>query len=1018
MPLRLVRSASNRVLWDACADRFLTAVGESPGPRHHPAHLWITQRELRDSLLEKAHSRGVYGWLAPPLSFFSELPQRFGIAGKPTGLLTRRRMVARIAVAHAGRLGIGVSSDPGIIRGHMMDGVLGELLPEGVSPARLERGLEAVAGDDFARRRNDWLVSVYRDYLKELGDLGQFDPRSVHALLAEAIDHGGLSDAIGGAGVLHVYGLHTTRSRERLLTSLARQADVDVVLYTIAEDEPSEWDELQQRLDLEVEILPVETPAAPLVQPAPDALREYSWVALQVKRKLVEDGLEPHHVAVVAREGREDTRRACAALEAAGIPCTARIRMPLNEIGALKALLEVFRGAASGWGYRPLRNLLTSPYFRTGIDLRAIDHVARFGRPSGLAGWGAAISRLAGIKEEDTSREARDITVHHERLRKDAGRLEKLSAELARLDDSRSEADWVELTMSLIADGILGLRMRASRPVGGRWDLVRFDQRGLRQMERLLKEWSELDLPPDPLTAEEWYRLLQRLLEANELALSTPGQKGVQVVEAQEAVLIPYRAVFVTHANDGNFPRTLASRGVLMEEERNTLRTSGLPIADRETNLRRERTLWNGSVQGEEVVMSYRTTDPSGTPLLPSMMVPEHDADTELPRSWDPIAGRSGTPEVTSPEQERRLAAINLRQTAKSGEPVTVADTVSLRRAIVAAHGEVRRGVRDRRGDASALPNPWQGELREPYVLDQIDRRYGPEHVWSVSQLEAYAASPFVFLVNRVLRLQEVEEADEETSALQFGGIAHDILKEFYDAAIEALPSAFDAEAAAIFERVTTAVFSEREAAGEWLGLPILWHHTRDEIRDRVREYLTWELEYMAAKNERPVWCELELGTPDAPMKLSGYDSDGTFQTILLYGRVDRVDRVVRKGVEAYSVLDYKTSSVPSARGYTDGSVLQGALYLHALEELKGVPIGSGRYRPIRRPGKPAAGCEVKGTSDDYRTAIQIAFTIPARIRQGLFEPAVAASRDWAFWDPGIDVTRTRMRIEGSRFHG
>src|SRR5690606_7329579 len=142
-------------------------------------------------------------------------------------------------------------------------------------------------------------------------------------------------------------------------------------------------------------------------------------------------------------------------------------------------------------------------------------------------------------------------------------------------------------------------------------------------------------------------------------------------------------------------------------------------------------------------------------------------------------------------EQARRLAAIRLRQTADEGAPVAATDVVALRRAIVAAYGEVRRGVRDRRGQASSLPNPWQGELREPSVLEELARRFGDAHVWSVSQLEAYAVSPFIFLMNRVLRLQEVEEADEETSALLFGGIAHDILRSFYDEVIPALPPAF-----------------------------------------------------------------------------------------------------------------------------------------------------------------------------------------------------------------------------------
>ncbi len=691
--------------------------------------------------------------------------------------------------------------------------------------------------------------------------------------------------------------------------------------------------------------------------------------------------------------------------------------MPLSEIGALKAILELFRGAAAGWSYRPLRNFLTSPYFRTRVDLRAIDYAAKLGRPDGLTGWAAAIARLADIRKNDDSREARDIAVHHERLQKDAERLEVLAVELSDLGESRPEAEWVALTTSLVVEGILGMRKLASKPVGERWDLVRFDQRGLRQLERLLREWSELELSPEPLTTEEWYRLLQRLLEANELALSTPGQKGVQVVEAQDAALIPYDALFLTHANDGNFPRIQTSRGVLTEDERNILRADGLPISDRETSLRRERTLWSASVQAAEVIITYRTTDPVGTPLLPSMLVPHHEPDTELPRSWEPVAGL-GAPEVTSPEQERRLAAIRLRQTAHDDEAVPVADIEMLRRAIVAAQGEVRRGVRDRRGDAATAPNPWQGEIRDPFVLDEIARRFGPEHIWSVSQLEAYAASPFIFLINRVLRLQDLEEADEETSALLFGSIAHDILRDFYEAAIPALPPAFDTEASAIFERTASRVFAAREASGEWLGHPALWPHTRQEIQDRIRAYLEWELEHMSNKGEQPVSCEVELGNGETPAVLDGFDLFDAPQKLLFTGRVDRVDIVRKRGGESYHVLDYKTSSIPSASGYADGSVLQGALYLHALQHLRNLPIGSGRYRAIRRPGKPANGCSIKAGDGAYDQAIRIAFSIPARIRQGLFEPAVADSRKWLPWDPGIETTRTRALVGGNRFDG
>jgi RecB family exonuclease len=1020
MPLRLVRSASNRTLWEACADRFLEQVAGNPGPGGHRAHLWITHRGLRDSLLERAHDRGIEGWLAPPISFFSELPERFRLPGRPVGLLTRRRLVARLAAEHAERLGIGTAENRGVVRGHMMDGLLGELLPEGVEPGGLAESLRAVAGDDFARRRNEWVAAVYRDYLARLDEAGWFDPRSVHALLAAAIDGGGLVAAVDGAPELHVYGLHGLRSRRRLVTALARQREVRASMYVLREDEPGEWDELAEALGLEVEDLAHEgDPSTPFVQPAPDSLREYRWIAAQVKRRLV-DGVRPREIAVVARQGREDTRRACTALEAAGVPCTARVRVPLCDIGALKALLELLRGVATDWSYRPLRNVLASPYFRTALDLRGVDFAAGQRRMEGLTAWADALEQLARGLDAGGNGDLRDLNVHPDRLQRDADRLRELAEELAPLSSPRPEREWVEETIRLVRQGVLDLRKRACRPVGDRRDVVRFDQRGLRHLERLLGEWAELDLPDDPLSVAEWHRLLERVLEGHELALSTPGQKGVQVVEAHDAALTPFRVLFLAHANDREFPRTESPGGMLLEEERVVLRRAGLPVADRELSLRRERTLWRAVVQGD-VAITYRTTDPQGTPLLPSLMVPAHDPSRELPRSYEPVAGEGdeGRDGVVSPEEDPRLAAYRLRQAAETGEPVPVADPDALRHAIVAAWGETSRGVGDATGRVVAAPNPWHGELRDPYVLERIGDRYGPDHVWSQGQLEAYSTCPFIFLLDRVLRLRDTGEAEEETTPLTFGGVAHALLQRFYDVAKDALPPSFDPGAARLFHRVADEVFQQHTTAGEWVGLPVLWRYSREEIRTKVREYLEWELEHLAGKGERPVWCELKLEEGGDPLRLVGQDLGGSRQVMRFTGFIDRVDAQGAGDAAVYHVLDYKSSSVPARKGLGDGTVLQAPLYMEALARLKRVPVTKARYRAIKSPGRPQNGCQVVAGTPEYEHALRIAFSIPARVRAGLFEPVMAASAKWAFYHPGVEVTRGRPQLEeGSRFHG
>jgi len=231
MPVRLIRSDSNSVLWAAFAESFLEATRGHPGPAGHAAFAWLTHRTQRDALLQEAARRGCPGWLAPPLAFFSELRRMFGIEARPVGILTGRMLVSRLAARHGSEHGLGMDGGRGPGGVHMLDGVLSELLPEGVEPGHLRRALGELVGDEFTERRNAWVADTYEAFLRELDRRGLYDPRSIHAMVARRIESGDLVRAIGGARTLHVYGLTSLRARRRLMTALASQEAVDVVVY-------------------------------------------------------------------------------------------------------------------------------------------------------------------------------------------------------------------------------------------------------------------------------------------------------------------------------------------------------------------------------------------------------------------------------------------------------------------------------------------------------------------------------------------------------------------------------------------------------------------------------------------------------------------------------------------------------------------------------------------------------------------------------------------------------------------
>jgi hypothetical protein len=99
--------------------------------------------------------------------------------------------------------------------------------------------------------------------------------------------------------------------------------------------------------------------------------------------------------------------------------------------------------------------------------------------------------------------------------------------------------------------------------------------------------------------------------------------------------------------------------------------------------------------------------------------------------------------------------------------------------------------------------------------------------------------------------------------------------------------------------------------------------------------------------------------------------------------------------------------------------LLQAPLYAEALRQSAGLDVVRARYRALKTPGKPQNGAAIAVDTPPYTDALAIAFSIPGRVHDGLFEAVMAASSEWATWDPDLSVCRTQAVLEeGSRFDG
>jgi len=388
----------------------------------------------------------------------------------------------------------------------------------------------------------------------------------------------------------------------------------------------------------------------------------------------------------------------------------------------------------------------------------------------------------------------------------------------------------------------------------------------------------------------------------------TPGKVAILDPLALRARRV--RALFICGLQEGEFPAPARPRPMLAEEERRRLaEVSGLWLGEREDTLAAERYLLYAAVSRPEelLVLSWHTADDDGAPVARSLFVDDvcdlFDESLTLQRVRRPL-GAVGWHEFRDP-----------------------APTYA-------------------RPDG---PEP----LRDEELLKELQA-----HTWSASSLEVWISCPVRWLIERMLR---AEDLNPDPEPIARGGLAHAALKDTLEELKRETGSA----------RLTPARLARARELLQWAlrqneaKFPL---STALERRPGVRRRLEVDLErYLehAAQADSPLEPSyLELGFGFASNDEKGEGSElGAFDLgggVMLRGRVDRVD--VSAGGEAV-VYDYKGRDAPPAGKWGAQGKVQIALYMRAVEGLLGLKVAGGFYQPLTGADLRARGV-LDGDSD------------------------------------------------------
>ena len=635
-----------------------------------------------------------------------------------------------------------------------------------------------------------------------------------------------------------------------------------------------------------------------------------------------------------------------------GIPANITDRYSLDQSPVVVAILSLLQVWQNDFRQRDVMRALSSPYFDFASDGYAIDAgnlykiSSRLKISVGKEWWKKRIDeRLVYVvremkiaeddfEEENLRRENRD-------LQKARHNIEKLERLLAKFEGNLTPLEFRSHLMEIIDE--LGVRRKILKAHGILSDeQIEVDIRAFEKFVSLLDEFIGILSFERSLgvtrSGESAAAPLRFYLEELRIAVSQVRynirQKygyGVYVTSLGETRGLDFDVMFVPGLVDGEFP-PLYEPDIFLSSDRQHRK--------RRYHLTEHRYLFYQGVTNysEHLYLSYPRRE-GDVEIVPSSFVESflkvvncEDWRTGVPTSLlDPVYSENELLERFGGQVRRVLIE-------KMPHPRIEGISPSL--AMVCEHVQFAIEVEQSRMSTHDLPE-YEGKIfGKLHAAERKKLAHIGDRVFSVSHLESYGACPFQYFVSRVLRLDTPEDLETGLSAMERGGVVHEILFEFYVKRREQkVPPLFECSDSEYQKAVEDLLQLAKSKLDDLYVPDPLWQIEREELLGgqngpgALREFM--EVERNRKLAVKPAYFEVAFG-PRAGSKRSTdpelrWDEPITAGTVKMRGRIDRLDI----GGDIFTIIDYKTGShQPGMKDILAGTSLQLPLYLYAVERI------------------------------------------------------------------------------------
>ncbi len=642
------------------------------------------------------------------------------------------------------------------------------------------------------------------------------------------------------------------------------------------------------------------------------------------------------------------------------IPANITDRARLDRSPLYLAFNALFDLAEFNFNRRSLLRLLSSPYLlitrENGDRIDAAnlyDIITEYRLRQGSLSWLEEISiHLEDIQEEKQSAldefEVRELDLRLEKLQNAKNDIEIVEKLVQRLKGNKTPAAFHKTMLNLIRECRVVHQLLGSSGVMIEADGLEFDARSYRAFSELLEELldicSQLELQKSSLPLSFYTERIHIAALRTRFAPRAEPGRGVIITSFEQTIGYEFDHLFLIGLNDGVFPEIYSPSLFNLKEhqqgEDEKLIEQRYLFYQTLCTFRKEAyIIWHtGSDDKKSEIMRSQFVD-ALEDVVPLSAIPGDEQDTQV-FSANEFFSYCGNLSNDSNE----LAQLAKEKGLDEGSLETFRMQIPHSTLI-----EKKRAESASTKYSGVLPFNELTEAEKEHLLAYRNR------VYSISQLETYAACPFKFFAKYVLHLESGRQSDSEEglSSSESGTILHDTLYQILSALRERkqdIRSISDDE----FVQIRSEIASLQKTEGRFGKNHPFWQLDKESVFEppapgvgMLQKFIEAERKFSAFIT-KPSFFEATFGiraSEEKRDKILYREDHVEIDGIKLRGKIDRIDMEEASGI--FTVTDYKSGKNASTKDIHEGRSLQLPLYLRIAEDLLRSHLGDESMRGV-----------------------------------------------------------------------